>query len=57
VDPPVKLAGVFAVIVADHDVNALVEAEPLEELLLPPAQALINIGKNTKVILFIAPPN
>jgi hypothetical protein len=38
--------------VADQEVKALVEAEPLEEL-LPPAHALIKIGKNTRVILFI----
>jgi hypothetical protein len=53
VDPPVKLTGALAVIVADQEVKALVEAEPLEELLLPPAHALIKIGKNTRAILFI----
>ena len=42
--------------VADQDVKALVEAEPLDELLLPPAHALINRGKNTKVIFFIDNP-
>jgi hypothetical protein len=52
----VKLAGVFAEIVADQDVNALVEADPLEELLLPPAHALTNIGKNINMIFLIANP-
>jgi hypothetical protein len=56
VDPPVKLTGVLVDIVADHEVNALVDAEPPEELLPPPAQALINIGKKTKVIFFIFHP-
>jgi hypothetical protein len=57
VDPPVKLAGVFAEMVADQEVKALVEAEPLEELLLPPpAHALITIGNNTKEIFFIVHP-
>jgi hypothetical protein len=49
----VKLTGVLAEIVADQEVKAVVEAEPLEELLPPPAQALIKIGKNTRAILFI----
>ena len=39
--------------VADQDVKALVEDDPLEELLPPPAHALMRIGKNTKVIFFI----
>jgi hypothetical protein len=57
VDPPVKLAGVFAEMVADQEVNALVEAEPLEELLLPPpAHALITMGNNTKEIFFMKYP-
>jgi hypothetical protein len=43
--------------VADQDVKALVEADPLEELLLPPAQADINIGRNTKLIFFISNPS
>jgi hypothetical protein len=57
VDPPVKLAEVFAEMVADQEENALVEAEPLEELLLPPpAHALITMGNNIKEIFFIAHP-
>jgi hypothetical protein len=58
VEPPVKLTGAFAEIVADQEVNALVEADPLDELLLlpPPAQALIKIGINTRTILFIIYP-
>jgi hypothetical protein len=43
--------------VADQDVKALVEADPLEELLPPPAQADINIGRNTKLIFFISNPS
>ena len=42
--------------VADQDVKALVEADPLEELLLPPAHALINIGRNTKLIFSYLTP-
>jgi hypothetical protein len=53
----VKLTGAFAEIVADQEVNAFVEAEPLEELLLPPpVQALIKIGMNTRAIFFIIYP-
>jgi hypothetical protein len=52
----VKLAGVLAEIVADQEVKAVVEAEPLEELLPPPAQALMKIGANTRVIFFIMHP-
>jgi hypothetical protein len=58
VDPPVKATGLFAEIVADQEVKAFVEAEPLEsleELLLPPAQALIKIGANIKAIFLIIP--
>jgi hypothetical protein len=52
----VKLAGVLAEIVADQEVKAVVEAEPLEELLPPPAQALMKIGTNTRAIFCIIHP-